>query len=171
MKNVLLLISLAICSISWGQEHHAETTEIHPHQDNIEIYFGDTYNKHLETNFLTIGLDYEYRLRKLDYKLGVSLLMDYEFANFYAPGEEVKRRRSEFLVTPVLNFYPTEKFKVYGGGGMLFTEEHQQLVSRLGIGYEFEIHHRFLIIPSISTDLGKDYIAYLAGVALGIGFH
>ena len=71
----------------------------------------------------------------------------------------------------MLNFYPLEKFKLFAGGGFLFTKSFTKPIARVGAGYEIEIHHKYLIIPSIAADLGRDYTAYLAGVALGIGFH
>lgn len=158
---------------TFSQDHESSSQvdeEIHAHRNNVEIYLGNTYNTGYKSNFATFGLDYEYRLKSTNYKLGLSVLADYEFGYITQPGEAHKERHSEFLVTPVLNCYPLKQFKVYAGGGLLFEKNHTQLVSRTGLAYEFEIHHRFLVIPSISADLGKDYAALLAGVALGIGF-
>ena len=169
VKNILVLAFGFCFCLVYGQHEPSERIDKHPHQDNVEAYSGVTYNKQHKTNLFTLGFDYEHRFNWLDYRLGISLLSDYEFGHSYdRNGYEAD---SELLITPVVNFYPTEKFKVFAGGGMLFSKELTEPISRLGLGYEFEIHHKILIIPNVALDLGKDYQAYLAGISLGIGFH
>jgi len=102
MKNLLFLILLLATGLLFSQEEHEHEIEheIHPHKDNIEIFFGNTYNIANETNLFTIGLDYENRLKKFNYCLGISLLIDYEFGHYGVLEEQEVPR--EFLITPTI---------------------------------------------------------------------
>ena len=58
MMKKLLFLNRAL----FTQGEHENGHEIHPHKDNNEMFFENTYNV---TNLFTIGLDYENQIEEI----------------------------------------------------------------------------------------------------------
>jgi hypothetical protein len=105
-----------------------------------------------------LGLIYEYRFHE---KWGIGAAVD-------ALGQNTMR---ETAVAVPVSFHPTERWRLFAGPGVEFTDHGDEFLIRMGVGYEIPLHGNWTIAPEFTADIiegGKRL--FIGGIALGYEF-
>jgi len=111
---------------------------------------------------LTIGAEYEYRLRE---RWGVGAVLEWTPDAF-------PRDNDATLVMGTANFYPVPRLKLIGGLGVEFTDFDDELRARLGAGYDVFTpeDQGFYLTPRLAVDFGDRDESVVFGASLRFPF-
>ena len=104
----------------------------------------------------TVGVDYEYRTSQF---LGLGAVVEHAFEQIDAT-----------TVLAVADLHLTHHVILQTGPGIEFVDGENEFVYRLGALYEFELGDGYTLSPQLHHDWTTGEDAYVAGVALGVGF-
>ncbi len=108
-------------------------------------------------------------------KRRLSVSYTYRYAPRWAVGGFIEtlgpRTDRERVVGATLNWFPVAGWSFFAGPGYEFTESDNELLLRLGAGYDFHLADGWSVGPKLIYDAirtGKK--TYIAGIALGKEF-
>lgn len=142
---------------SSGEGEHAEAAHHGPHAHHVALFAGATRTEH-ETA-ASVGADYFFYLPVLDRRIGVGPVVDATF------GEHLE------LVTG-LAFAARAPIGLQLALGPIavFVEGEHEFGGRLNLSFAFHLGEMFSVGPSVSADFLPHAMAYVFGVAGGVGF-
>ena len=157
--SCLLAAAWILCpSVAWSTED-ADHGGL-PHHHLALFVGGGLETEHGESSRagFALGLVYEYRFHE---KWGIGAAVD-------ALGQNTTR---ETAVAVPVSFHPTERWRLFAGPGVEFTDHGDELLIRMGVGYEIPLHGKWTIAPEFAADFiegGKRL--FIGGFALGYEF-
>ena len=149
---VLLLGSIPVLPYSRASEGE-DGAEEGFHKNHMSLFLGSTQEGSEES--FTIGLDYEYRIRK---HLGIGAFADYA-------GGDI---RSTAFGVP-LGVHPTVDWILFAGPGLDHHEGENDFLVRIGTMYHFEVG-KWTIAPALNLDIVDGDELWVYGVNIGRGF-
>lgn len=144
------------------------------HRHHFSIAGAATYSFEEDEAHPTVGLDYVYRLRVWEGRVGIG-----------AFGEAIFAEHTEGIIGLPVYVYPYKGLSLFAGPGVeIVTEESEadgeehgsgsdteaKFLFRFGIGYSVELGKGFSIMPNIDIDLVRENPALVFGVGLGKSF-
>lgn len=138
--------------------HESGEDAEHYHVNALEAFLGGTYedgDEGDESGF-TLGLTYERRLSTL---IGVGAFWEYAFGDF-----------DKWSLGAPLFIHPYRGFRVALAPGLEHRDGEDEFLFRTGLGYEFELDERWIIMPEVAVDFVDGDESYVFGVSLGYGF-
>ena len=161
-------------------QHIKEEYSDHPsekshdfHEHHLALFGGMTTNFTHHDNFLTIGLDYEYRLPFVNNKFGIGFGVEY-----------LKGDTKEMLFEVLIIYHPIGRLKFVAAPMFAIFEEHvegdhgtheavetitkNEFGFRIGTAYDFHVN-KFTISPTVNLDLISQTTALAYGIAFGVG--
>ena len=183
MKNInylIICIAISLFSTNAISQHTEEEHSDHPsekshhfHKHHMSLFGGMTTNFTQNDNFLTVGLDYEYRLPFAHNKFGVGLGAEYDSGD-----------TKEMLFELLLIYHPVGGLKFVTGPMFAIVEEHvegnhgtheegettteNEFGFRIGCAYDFHVN-KFTISPTVNLDFISQTTAMVYGIAFGFG--
>ncbi len=150
---LLLVTFIAVPALSEesGYSHHEEG---HENSDDVALFLGASHSA--DENGFSVGLDYEHRLNSM---LGVGGLVEYSAGNF-----------DSWVVAAPLFVHPYEGFRLSFAPGFETKESSSNFLFRIGLAYQFEIGHKWLISPEYNIDFVHHETVHVYGVSFGLGF-
>jgi opacity protein-like surface antigen len=154
---------VTVACILWPNAVWSADEEGHgglPHHHVAVIAGGgvETESGHPDRAGFALGISYEFRFHE---KWGIGASVD-------ALGQNT--RRDSAVAVPV-SYHLTERWRLFAGPGVEFADGHNELLIRLGVGYEFRLSGRWTLAPEFVADFvegGKKL--FIGGVALGYEF-
>jgi len=154
---VQFLISLLFLSPAFADESHSGTEREHaihgPH--HLSVLIGNTHERG-ESDSLTLGLDYEYRVSRL---LGLGAVVERAYGTLDA---------TTLLAVADIHFKNGLIMQV--GPGFERRDAEEVFVARVGVLYEFELS-KFTLSPQLHWDYhDEEPNTVVAGIAFGYSF-
>ncbi|MHC4666625.1 MAG: hypothetical protein ACYS9T_11840 [Planctomycetota bacterium] len=130
----------------------------HYHLNMAEVFIGGTYEDGGEgsEDGFTVGFTYERRLNEL---LGVGGFYEYAAGDF-----------DKWSIGAPLFIHPHEGWRFALAPGMEHRDSDDEFLFRTGVGYEFEMSERWVMMPEFNVDFVDGEEAYVFGVSFGFGF-
>ena len=137
----------------------------------------DTPDAEIPHSVIAVSVGYALeRKRGKDEEAGaIGLEYAYRFAEHWAVGGVIEGLGADVIrdvsVAALISFHPAGHWRLFAGPGYEFTEQHDELLFRVGLGYEFSIGNHWILAPEAVVDLiesGKR--TYILGLALGREF-
>ncbi|MHC4573319.1 MAG: hypothetical protein ACYS76_04190 [Planctomycetota bacterium] len=152
------LMVIAFTAAAAQQEHGEHEQARHYHINMAEIFLGGTYEdaEHGSENGFTVGFTYERRLNEL---LGVGGFYEYAAGDF-----------DKWSVGAPLFIHPHEGWRFALAPGLEHRDGDDEFLFRTGVGYEFKLSERWVMIPEFNVDFVDGEEAYVFGVSFGFGF-
>jgi hypothetical protein len=160
-KTFLNLATMAIGVLSGlptlaeeaGQPNAPHEVEAY-HRNKIEFGIANTHTKHGD-NAITLAVSYGYRFSEL---ASIGILGEYAFGDL------------DFGIVGIpLKLYPGDGWVLVAMPGVEIHDGHQEVLFRLGVGYEFEMEG-FSITPEVAVDYVDDEVDLVVGLTFGFGF-
>ena len=157
--SLALLALLASGQVFAADGDHDESHHTLPHQ-HLSLMLGYAFERKRDTDEEAgaIGLDYVYRYHE---NWGIGGFVE-------GLGDDVIRDLSVGLL---MMYYPVAGWSLFAGPGYEFTDKHNEILFRIGTGYDFTLPNKWTVGPKLSYDLiegGKR--TYVLGIALGREF-
>lgn len=160
-----LILASAVCVVVMAPaglaaehvpESHEGTHHYHPHM--LELFLGDTYEdgEHGDEHGLTVGLIYEYRFSEL---FGTGGFLEYACGDFSAWTGGVP-----------LFIHPYKGWRFALAPGLEYRDDEEEFLFRAGVGYEFKLCERSVLMPEFNVDFVDGEELYVFGLAFGLGF-
>ncbi|AGA77398.1 hypothetical protein [Echinicola vietnamensis] len=109
-----------------------------------------------------VGFDY---FRKVHERWEIGVMWDWELEHYIIRNEDLERERS-MLFALVANYELTERWALFGGGG-IELEKHENLpVFRVGTEYAIDMGQQWELLPSFALDIKRGYNTW----NLAVGF-
>ena len=145
-------------SVVWSAEEPGHVKLPHHH---LSVFAGggvETESGHSSRAGFAVGLAYEYRFHE---KWGIGAAVE-------ALGQNTLR---DSAVAFPVSFHLTERWRIFAGPGVEFTDHENEFLIRTGVGYEFPLTGNWTIAPEFVADFieGGTRI-FIGGVALGYEF-
>jgi hypothetical protein len=151
-----LVIIPTAAAVEQGHGEHEQST--HYHLNMVEFFLGGTYEdgEHGSEEGFTVGFAYERRLNEL---LGIGAFYE------YAAGD-----LDNWSIGAPLFIHPYEGWRFVVAPGMEHRNGGHEFLFRTGVGYEFELSERWVMIPEFNVDFVDGEQAYVFGIVFGFGF-
>jgi hypothetical protein len=152
----LLAVAFTAAAAEQGHGQHEEAR--HYHVNTAEVFIGGTYEdgEHGSEDGFTVGLTYERRLSEL---LGVGGFYEYAAGDF-----------DKWSIGVPLFIHPYGGFRFELAPGMEHRDGDDDFLFRTGVGYEFELSERWMMMPEFNVDFVDGDESYVFGVSFGYGF-
>ncbi|MCU4155068.1 hypothetical protein J1N10_03720 [Carboxylicivirga sp. A043] len=189
MKQIFILVMLALTMNAMAQHHHVEQHEKGEHETNhgkhkVAFYSGFTHipsafyehETHEESTgkwVPTIGIDYYY---SLNHKWDVGIIADVELDEYYihTDNHDDLERNNVVVLSAVGKYKPTKRIGLIAGPGMEWEfKKHDTetfFVLKTGIEYEVAIEKGWELTPVFTYDFKEEYSAYAFGISIGKRF-
>ena len=141
-----------------SSEHKISHKDDDHHPHHVAIAAGAAYINGL--NYLSLGVDYEYRLPFLNRLFGLIAIGELTFADPHNLG----------IATGGIVIHPILDFKLLATVGAEFEGSTAAFLFRAGAGYDIHIGDRFAISPTVYMDLVHGHIAWVYVAGFGVGF-
>jgi hypothetical protein len=153
MKLQILATALLLSFGQLGIRHPATAEESHGHKHDASVFVGGTHTDH--DDGFTIGLEYEFRFHQ---KIGVGV-----------SGEYASLAHDTWVVGMGFVLHPYRGLKFVAMPGAEITNEHEEFLFRLGIGYDIPAGD-WAISPRFNVDFvdGEENLVF--GITLGKAF-
>jgi hypothetical protein len=138
-RTIYLLAGVSAIAISgWCGDHGGEgnTPEHHYNKHHVAVFLGNTHDYHGNDAF-TVGVDYEYRLTDL---FGIGGVIDHAGGNINAT-----------VIGGGLFTHPWKDLRLATILGNEHQNDHNELLVRLGVSYDFHIE-KWILTPVIDVD-------------------
>ncbi len=158
LLGLVILTAISASLFAAEQEHETHQDSEHYHSNLVELFLGNTYEDadHGSENGFTIGFTYERRFSKL---LGVGGFYEYAAGDF-----------DKWSVGAPLFIHPYKGFRFALAPGLEHRDGDDEFLFRTGVGYEFELSERWIIMPEFSVDFVDGEESLVFGFVLGYGF-
>jgi hypothetical protein len=155
---VILLTVSAPRLFAAEQTHETHEGSGHYHRNMVELLLGNTYEDagHGSEKGVTIGCAYERRFSEL---LGVGGFYEYAAGDF-----------DKWSVGVPLFIHPHKGFRFALAGGLEHRHGDDEFLFRTGVGYEFKLSERWIMMPEFNVDFVDGEEALVFGLTLGYGF-
>ena len=155
---VILLAVSAPYLFAAEQTHETHQDSGHYHRNMVELLLGNTYEDadHGSENGFTIGFTYERRFSEL---LGVGGFYEYAAGDF-----------DKWSVGVPLFIHPYKGFRFALAPGLEHRHGDDEFLFRTGVGYEFELSERWILMPEFNVDFVDGEESLVVGLILGYGF-
>ncbi len=152
----LLVGLLAVAPVEAEHDEHSDSG--HYHHDVFEVFLGGTYEDgdHGSENGFTIGLTYEHRLSEL---LGFGGFYEYAAGDF-----------DKWSIGVPLFIHPYEGWRFALAPGLEHRDSDDEFLFRTGVGYEFELSEKWIMLPEFNVDFVDGEEAFAYGISFGVGF-
>jgi hypothetical protein len=134
----LLSVVIGLAGNAAAEDPHASGDHNGPrHRHVAGVFFGATqeHGEWLET----VGLEYGYRIHQL---VSVGLLV-----------EHAVRKDNSTLVLAVAHLHPYRGILLGVGAGRKNPDDNYHTTGRVSLGYEFEFHGGWTLIPQVALDV------------------
>jgi hypothetical protein len=162
-KKIVFIITLFLivkaASVSAGEQGNGEHEQAHHyHLNTAEVFIGGTYEdgEHGSENGFSIGLVYERRLNNI---FGTGAFYEYTAGDF-----------DKWSIGVPLFIHPYKGWRFALAPGLEHRDSDDEFLFRTGVGYEFELSERWVIIPEFNVDFVDSEESYVFGVSFGFGF-
>ena len=116
------------------------------------------------------------RKRNKDEEAGaIGLEYEYRFSDHWGVGGVIEGLGKDVIrdvsVAGLVSYHPAGGWRLFGGPGYEFTEQKDEYLLRVGVGYEFSLGNHWTLAPEAVADFiegGKR--TYIFGLALGREF-
>jgi hypothetical protein len=145
-------------SVVWSSEDTGHGRLPHHH---LALFAGggiETESGESDRAGFALALVYEYRFHE---KWGIGAAVD-------ALGQNTMR---DTAIAFSVSFHPTERWRLFAGPGVEFTDHGDEFLIRMGVGYEIPLTGKWTVAPEFAADFvegGKRL--FIGGVALGYEF-
>ncbi|UCE49348.1 MAG: hypothetical protein JSW47_04235 [Phycisphaerales bacterium] len=159
--NSMIALSLVagLLAVAPAEAEHSEHSGSgHYHLNMFEIFLGNTYEDgdHGSENGFTIGLTYEHRLSEL---LGFGGFYEYAAGDF-----------DKWSIGVPLFIHPHEGWRFALAPGLEHRDSDDEFLFRTGVGYEFELSEKWVMLPEFNVDFVDGEEALVFGLTFGLGF-
>ncbi|HUV64998.1 MAG TPA: hypothetical protein VMW24_13955 [Sedimentisphaerales bacterium] len=140
------------------QTHEIHQDSGHYHLNMLEVFLGNTHEDahHESEDGFTIGFTYERRFSEL---LGMGGFYEYAAGDF-----------DKWSVGVPLFIHPYEGFRFALAPGLEHRHGDDEFLFRAGVGYEFELSERWIVMPEFNVDFVDGDESLVFGLTLGYGF-
>ncbi len=124
---------------------------------------------------VSVGYALERKRGKDEEAGAIGLEYEYRFAEHWGVGGVIEGLGADVIrdvsVAALISFHPAGHWRLFAGPGYEFTEKDDELLFRIGVGYEFSLGDHWTLAPELVADFIEDgKRTYILGLALGREF-
>ena len=144
--------------VVWSAEETGHSKLPHHH---VAVFAGggvEIESSHSDRAGFALGLIYEYRFHE---HWGIGASVD-------ALGQNTSRNSAMAFS---VSYHPTDRWRLFAGPGVEFTDHGSEFLVRMGVGYEIPLTGHWTLAPELAADfIEGGTILLIGGVALGYQF-
>ena len=153
-----LILIVAVPHPFAAEEAHGAHDESEHHRNLVEFLIGNTYEDADDgsENGFTVGVSYERRISGL---LGVGAFYEYAAGDF-----------DKWSIGVPLFIHPYKGLRFQVAPGLEHRQGEDELLLRTGVGYEFSLSDRWMMMPELAIDFVDGDESLVFGLVFGFGF-